>query len=184
MARFGNIRRLLFPSLCLALLAAAACADGDLPVPTPMLQPSLPTPPPSRPASMASPTPTAEPAPAPSGLKVGLVATFDVDGERFRVWVTNPFSVHAITRVHGGTSTAFIPNGRVREGPGQADYNAPWSWHLDPEDTGMDHFTAEVCNATPSQVERNLDHFVRVVGRYCPWRAELIHVEYLPPAER
>jgi len=76
-----------------------------------------------------------------------------------------------------GTSHATIPNGRIVRGPGQDAHNEPWSWHLDPEDIELAEVTIEVCDATPSFVEENLDYFVDVVKRYCPWAAVLVDLE-------
>ncbi len=169
-------------------LALTACSGGVAPpsssddsafstlAPTPTPIVGIET---SRP-STPTPFPTPSPTPLPTELEGGLLATFRVGDEQFHVWVTNQFSVHMILRVHGGTSTSFVPNGRVRSGPGEGGHNAPWSWHLDPEDTGMDHFAMPDCDGAPSEVERNLDHFLDVVERYCPSNADLVRVDYVP----
>ena len=165
---------------CVISLALTACGGPSAPAPaltgTPTITPAVSAG--SKPESTTALT--AIPSPGPKGLEGGLLATFQVDEERFRVWVTNPYSVQIILRVDGGTSTSFVPNGRIRSGPGQGSHNAPWSWHLDAEDIGMDHFALEECSAAPSQVERNLDHFLHVVKRYCPWGTDLVRVEYFP----
>jgi hypothetical protein len=112
-------------------------------------------------------------------LKGGVLATFEVEGERFRVWVTNPTTIQQILDLQAGTSTANIPNGVVRYGPGEANHNVPWSWHLDPEQIEMADFAIEVCDGVPSYVEAHLEEFVEVVGSYCPWGAMLVSVEDL-----
>ena len=114
--------------------------------------------------------------PAVQELSGGIVATFDVVGERFRVWVTNPQTIQQIRDLQAGRSTANIPIGRIHRGPGAGDHNAPWSWHLDPEDIGMADMTIEVCDARPSYVEENVDEFVDTVLRYCPWSAVLVGI--------
>jgi hypothetical protein len=91
--------------------------------------------------------------PPPEQLDEGVLATFDVTGEVFRVWVTNPQTVQQILDLAAGESTANIPNGVILRGPGAADHNLPWSWHL--------------------------DEFIDTVGRYCPWSARLVSVEVL-----
>jgi hypothetical protein len=116
----------------------------------------------------------------PAELKGGILATFEVAGEQFRVWVTNPQTVQQILDLAAGTSSASIPNGRILRGPGSADYNLPWSWHLDPEEIEMAEMTIEACDGTPSYVEEHLAEFVDTIGRYCPWSARLVEVQVLP----
>src|SRR5215218_6385721 len=94
----------------------------------------------------------------PGALRGGALATFEVEGERFRAWTTNPKTIHDLHELQQGTSTANIPNGRILRGPGQAKHNAPYHWHLDPQDITMDEV-----------VER--------VGRYCPWAARLVELK-------
>jgi hypothetical protein len=112
-------------------------------------------------------------------LQGGILATFDVVGEQFRVWITNPQTVQQVLDLEAGRSDANIPNGRILRGPGAGDHNAPWSWHLDPEQIEMAEMTVEVCDGTPSYVEEHLDEFVDTVERYCPWSAQLVDVQDL-----
>ena len=112
-----------------------------------------------------------------NALDGGVLATFDVVGEEFKVWVTNPATIEQILALEAGESQAGIPSGRILNGPGEDDHNAPWTWHLDPEDIEMAEMTIEVCDATPSYVEANVEEFVDVVQRYCPWSAQLVRVE-------
>jgi Raf kinase inhibitor-like YbhB/YbcL family protein len=121
-----------------------------------------------------SPTLPSDPAP---GLRGGVLATFDVSGERFRVWVTDPGAIGEIFRVRQGTSRATIPVGALRRGSGAGAHNAPWSWHLDPEDFQMAEAAIELCDGRPSYVETHLDEFLATVKRYCPWGARLVAVD-------
>lgn len=114
--------------------------------------------------------------PMPHGLESGLLATFDVLGERFHVWVTNPQTIQQILDLQQEESMANIPNGRIRRGPGQGAHHAPWNWHLDPEEIEMAEVTMELCDGTPSFVEEELDYFVETVQRFCPWHAKLVDV--------
>ncbi len=127
-------------------------------------------------AALAVPAAAARERRAVDGLSGGIIAIFDVAGERFRVWVTNPQTIQQIRDLQAGQSTANIPVGRVLRGPGAGEHNAPWSWHLDPEDISMADITIEVCDARPSYVEENVDEFVDNVQRYCPWGAVLVDV--------
>jgi len=111
-----------------------------------------------------------------NALRGGALATFEVEGERFRVWTTNPQTIHDLHELQQGTSTANIPNGRILRGPGRASHNAPYHWHLDPQDITMAEVAIEVCDGLPSYVEENVDEFVERVGRYCPWAATLVEL--------
>ena len=113
----------------------------------------------------------------PGELSGGILVTFEAAGEKFKVWVTNPQAIEDILALRDGTSTATIPNGAIREGPGLADHNAPWSWHLDPEDIEMAEVAMELCDGAPWFVEEELDQFIETAGRYCPWSAALVSVE-------
>ena len=84
-------------------------------------------------------------------------------GERFRAWTTNPKTIQDLHKLQG-TSTASIPNGRILYGSGRARHNAPYHWHLDPQDIAMAELAIELCDALPSYVEENLDEFVGMVG--------------------
>jgi len=131
---------------------------------------------------LAGCAPAAEPqatATAASALKGGVLATFDVSGEQFKVWVTNPATIDQLLALQRGESAANIPNGRILAGPGEGDHNAPWNWHLDPEDIEMAENTIELCDGAPNYVEDNVPEFTENVLRYCPWAAELVALEDL-----
>ncbi|HEX2282869.1 MAG TPA: GerMN domain-containing protein, partial [Thermomicrobiales bacterium] len=119
--------------------------------------------------------------PFPSGqigeLEGGVLATFDVAGEHFNVWVTNETTIDAILALEADPSLGTFPNGPILNGPGEADHNLPWSWHLDPEETEMVEVAIEVCDGRPSFVEGEVEYFVETVGHYCPWGAELVNVQ-------
>jgi hypothetical protein len=109
-------------------------------------------------------------------LRGGALATFDVVGERFRAWVTAPGTIAELHLLAGGRSLANIPAGTLRPGPGRGGHNLPFSWHLDPRDTVMAEVTIELCDATPSDVERRREEFLDAVRSFCPWSARLIEV--------
>ncbi|MDQ3694683.1 MAG: hypothetical protein M3464_13805 [Chloroflexota bacterium] len=106
----------------------------------------------------------------------GILATFEVYGERFHVWVTNSTAIQQILDLRDGKSEASIPNGRINRGSGQADHNAPHPWHLDAEEIELTENAIEVCDGLPSYVDDHVDEFVDRVGRYCPWHARLVEV--------
>jgi hypothetical protein len=116
---------------------------------------------------------------ATPALQGGVLATFDVSGEPFKVWVTNPATIEQLLALERGESAANIPNGRILPGPGLADHNAPWNWHLDPDDIEMAEATIELCDGAPNYVEANLAEFTGSVLRYCPWAAQLVALQDL-----
>ncbi len=109
-------------------------------------------------------------------LEGGVLATFRVSQEDFQVWVTNDETIQQIFDLRDGTSSANIPNGALLVGQGRADHNDPWSWHLDPIDIEMAEATIEICDGRPSLVDSLLDDYL-IVGRFCPWGAELVGVQ-------
>lgn len=116
-------------------------------------------------------------APSPEEpLTGGVLATFAVGTESFRVWIRNERAIEQVLALQRGTSTASIPNGRLRTGAGQANHNMPYTWHLDPDEIEMAGATIEVCDGAPSYVEAHRDEFIAQVSRYCPWGARLTSV--------
>lgn len=115
--------------------------------------------------------------PDPGPLRGGVLATFAVGQEPLKVWVRNPEAVADLLALQRGTSTASIPNGVLRVGPGQGAHNAPYSWHLDPDEIQMAGATIEVCDGAPSYIQSHRDDFIASVGRYCPWGARLVALE-------
>jgi hypothetical protein len=108
-------------------------------------------------------------------LSGGILATFDVQGEQYSIFVTNQDTIEDILALQRGDSQASILSGKIIAQP--AAYNAPWSWHIDPEDIHMAEFTIELCDGLPSHVENDLDYWANTVGRFCPWSAQLVSVQ-------
>jgi hypothetical protein len=65
-----------------------------------------------------------------------------------------------------------FPIGPLR--PGDGGFNAPWSWHFDPDAVRMAEAAIEVCDGEPSFVEANLTEFLQF--GYCPWSARVVAV--------
>ncbi len=68
---------------------------------------------------------------------------------------------------------------------GDGNFNAPWSWHIDPEDWLLTQFSIEICDGLPEMVEADLDYWITHIGRFCCWfshiRAELPPTGILDP---
>jgi hypothetical protein len=105
-------------------------------------------------------------------LEDGVLATFDVNGERYSIFITNTQTIEQVIALWNGQSSATIPSGRVVKG--RVPYNKAWSWHIDSEDISMAEITIELCDGLPSYVEAQLDDWIANVGFFCPWSAELV----------
>jgi hypothetical protein len=110
-------------------------------------------------------------------LSGGILVTFDVEGEIYKIFITNKDTIADVFAVAHSESMATIPNGKIIGEP--VFYNKPWSWHIDPQDIQMAEFTIEVCSGLPSFVESDMDYWVNTLGRLCPWSAEIVNIEDL-----
>lgn len=100
--------------------------------------------------------------------------TFNIGGERLRVYMTNPQSVRDAIDNFYGLSPKNIPIGTLADNrPGKSPYDRRWSWHLKPESIVMNEAAIEVCDGFPSDVERDLDYWLKTIGMFCPWLARI-----------
>jgi len=113
------------------------------------------------------------------GLFGGVLATFSVGSETFRVWVTNPLTAGRIVALGNGEITGGFPRGLLRPGPGETNHNQPHRWHFDPEATVLADQGAEPCDAPPSAIDSNREFWLDTIGTYCPRSAELLDVQDL-----
>ena len=115
------------------------------------------------------------------GLSGGVLATFNVGGEMFRVWVTNPLTAERIVALGNGEISGGFPRGSLRPGPGETNHNQPHRWHLDPEATLLADADqdAEPCDALPSAIDGSREFWLDIIGTYCPRSAELLDVQDL-----
>jgi hypothetical protein len=112
--------------------------------------------------------------PAPPTPASGIVVTFEVnEGERFRVFLTDPVDQAAATSLLAGIDGPDIPNGRIVR---QTGVNEGWSWSLDPADFEFSDLTTEACDGDPSDVESG----ALTSDRYCPWSARVVEIEPTP----
>lgn len=88
-------------------------------------------------------------------------------GERFVIRLTDPATIaHARANLRG--QNQMFPAGPLRRGDG--GFNAPWTWHLDPDQTRMVESAIEVCDGRASYVEAHQSEY----PTYCPWGAKVI----------
>jgi hypothetical protein len=90
-----------------------------------------------------------------------------VGSERFVLRSTDPDTIVQLREVLAGRRTGF-PSGPLLRGDG--GFNAPWSWHLDPDQTRLTEAAIEICDGTPSYVEAHISDF----PTYCPWGARIV----------
>lgn len=115
--------------------------------------------------------PLIEPLGTPSD---GVVAIWDVDGEQFRMWTSNQQTIADLEAIQAGGLDGHFPTGSVVDGSGEAGFNGPWGWHIDPTDASITDNAETECDVTPSELESSQERFMNAVGRYCPSDAELI----------
>jgi len=87
--------------------------------------------------------------------------------EEFRVSTTSPSLIsqaRAQLLLPESQRMMFI-SGTIQLGSG--GYNLGWSWHLTQAEL-VDAAT-EVCDGRPSLVQADLDYWLDVVQRFCPW---------------
>ena len=117
-----------------------------------------------------------EPSDPDGVLSGGVLATFAVGTDQFKVWITDAAAINRVLALSRGEPGGQIPNGRILRGTGQGAHNAPFSWHLDPADIQVVDVAIELCDGTPRFVEQNLAEYVDRITRYCPWGARLVAV--------
>jgi hypothetical protein len=91
----------------------------------------------------------------------------DVDSETFVARVSDPDTITRFRDALAGGTSGF-PAGPLRSGNGE--FNAPWTWHLDPEEVRLVEAAIEVCDGRPSYVEAHQSDF----PTYCPWGARVV----------
>ena len=101
------------------------------------------------------------------------VATFEIEGQRFRIELSIPELVRHAKRLLEGEDVAAIPVGRIVRG--DPSVNEPWSWHIDPQTLEFADLTTEVCDGLPEFVEDG----TLTSDTYCPWLAKVVAVEPL-----
>ncbi|HET9317971.1 MAG TPA: hypothetical protein VFQ51_20420 [Vicinamibacteria bacterium] len=87
--------------------------------------------------------------------------------ETFVMRVTDPETIRLAQEGIAGRNQRF-PIGPLLRGDG--GFNAPWSWHFDPDRVRMTELAIEVCDGRPSYVEAHLADF----PTYCPWGARVV----------
>jgi hypothetical protein len=103
-------------------------------------------------------------APTPVPAQEGVIVTFRVENEEYKIRLTDPADIENARKLLAGEEAPNIPNGVVVRG--DPDVNVGYSWHIDPD-------SVEICDGRPSDVEKG----AITSERYCPWSAEVIAIE-------
>lgn len=113
------------------------------------------------------------PSTEPSGLLGdGVVVTFRVGSEEYRILLTDPADIAIAEQLLAGEEAPRIPSGVIVRG-GDGGVNTGYSWHIDPDTVEFAEVTIELCDGLPSYVEDG-----SLSGdRFCPWSAEVIAIE-------
>ena len=181
-------RTTLLASLGLTAMLAAACTGqpagspsvtpvggSPSPQPTPVVDPVVtPSPTPIvTPAPTLPPTPSAPPSAPPTG-STGVVVTFQVEAEQFRILVTEQELIAHVQQLLAGGEEGRIPSGVIVRG--ETGVNEGWSWSIDPQSLEFADMTIEICDGLPSHIEDG----TLTTERYCPWGAQVIDVQPAP----
>jgi len=118
--------------------------------------------------SAATPSASAPPPASPGGV----VVTFQVGEEQYRIRLTDPADIAIARRLLAGDEAPRIPNGLIVRGD-DGGVNTGYSWHIDPDSVEFADMTTEVCDGLPSYVEDG----TLTGDRFCPWSAEVIAVD-------
>ena len=145
-------------TLIVLSIALAGCASGGASAA------------PSAPSTPASAAPTPAPS-APPSARPGVVVTFAVGDEQYRIELTDPADAEIARRLLAGQEAPSIPNGLVVRG--DPSVNVGYTWHIDPASVEFADVTTEVCDGKPSDVEAN----TITSDRYCPWSAKVVAID-------
>jgi hypothetical protein len=111
--------------------------------------------------------------PSPSEIRGKSFILQTANGDKFKVYATDPEAIQLLTDNYYGLNNMFVM-GRLVIGNG--GFNSPWSWHLDPDHVTMAEFAIELCDGTPSEVEHNLPYWLFQVETFCPWSSKVIEI--------
>jgi hypothetical protein len=123
-------------------------------------------------SASAEPTASADSSASSGEPAAGVVVTFRVGDEEYRILLTDPADIEIARQLLAGEEAPRIPNGRIVRGD-DGGVNTGYSWHIDPESVEFADFTIEVCDGVPSFVEDG----TLTGDQFCPWSAEVIAIE-------
>ena len=91
--------------------------------------------------------------------------------ERFRIELAEPERIaEADALLKSGGRAGVGGTLLARDG----GFNAPYHWHLDPGTVRFSRARDGPRDTLPSDVEKNLDHWLHEVGTYSPWASRIV----------
>jgi hypothetical protein len=102
----------------------------------------------------------------------GEFFTIQNGGSYFEILVTNPTEIKKGEELFRKGSM-FVPFGTVIKGSPNG-LNFPFSWHLEPKTIVFTESSAEIYDASPYQVEAELDSWIETLGKYGPWGCRIV----------
>lgn len=107
-------------------------------------------------------------------LGPGEYPVFEIEqaGEIFHLAVADETVAATLEALRQSGEAAGVISGALL--PGDGGFNAPYSWHVDPETVEVVDVAMELCDGRPSFVEEELEYWLGTVKRYCPWGPKVV----------
>lgn len=103
----------------------------------------------------------------------GAEIAIKVNDQTFRFWSVNAAFIDKAIAFRDTKKPATIMFKHIIDG---ADCDVQWTFHVDPAEMDWPHFTTEVCDGRPSDIEGDKKHWINDVKRWCPWSALVTEV--------
>lgn len=104
----------------------------------------------------------------------GALIELAVGDESFLFWSSNAAFIAEAVEIAAGRSPQRIP---LFLGLSKLpDCSQPHRFHVDPSEMEFVDATMELCDATPGNIDNNLDEWLGTVGVWCPWDARVTKV--------
>jgi glucose/arabinose dehydrogenase len=110
----------------------------------------------------------------PAARVGGAMISFRIAGESLAVWVTNDAFIDRAAELLASGGRRIPVFGTLLDG---RDCDARWTWHVDPDDVSFADAAIELCDGLPSHIESNKTYWLKTVGSFCPWSAEVAAVD-------
>ncbi len=103
----------------------------------------------------------------------GAEIEIKVNDQTFRFWSVNSAFIEKAIALRDAKKSATIMFKQIVDG---ADCDPQWTFHINPAEMDWPHFTTEVCDGRPSDIEGDKKHWINDVKRWCPWTSFVTEV--------